>query len=67
MPLLGEKAHRPLTAFLLSLAATLPAKPTAIVLITAHWEEPVVTVTLDSNYAKTAVMTRSSSSQSSIP
>lgn len=44
MPLLGDANHRELTKFMQSLAADLP-RPTAIVVITAHWEEEVVSIT----------------------
>lgn len=44
MPLLGDANHRELTHFMQSLAAELP-RPTAIVVITAHWEEEVVSIT----------------------
>lgn len=38
MPLLGDPGHAPLISFLKGVKATLPAKPKAIVLATAHWE-----------------------------
>ena len=44
MPLLGDANHHELTHFMQSLAADLP-RPTAIVVITAHWEEEVVSIT----------------------
>jgi aromatic ring-opening dioxygenase catalytic subunit (LigB family) len=44
MPLLGDANHRELTRFMQSLAVDLP-RPTAIVVITAHWEEEVVSIT----------------------
>lgn len=44
MPLLGDVNHRELTHFMQSLAADLP-RPKAIVVITAHWEEEVVSIT----------------------
>lgn len=44
MPLLGDANHRELTQFMQSLAAKLP-QPKAIVVITAHWEEEVVSIT----------------------
>lgn len=44
MPLLGEPGHQELVDTLQQVAATLP-KPSAILLISAHWEEPVATVT----------------------
>lgn len=43
MPLLGEPNHRELTAFLKSVSANLP-RPKAIVVITAHWEESIATI-----------------------
>lgn len=43
MPLLGDINHRELTHFMQSLAADLP-RPTAIVVITAHWEEEQVSI-----------------------
>ncbi len=44
MPLLGDANHIELTDFMQSLAADLP-RPKAIVVITAHWEEEVVSIT----------------------
>lgn len=44
MPLLGDANHLELTRFMQSLAADLP-RPKAIVVITAHWEEEVVSIT----------------------
>ena len=44
MPLLGDANHRELTHFMQSLAADLP-RPQAIVVITAHWEDEVVSIT----------------------
>lgn len=44
MPLLGDANHRELTRFMQSLAADLP-RPTAILVVTAHWEEEVVSIT----------------------
>ncbi len=43
MPLLGEPNHRELTAFMQSVSADLP-HPKAILVITAHWEESVATI-----------------------
>lgn len=43
MPLLGEANHRELTAFMKSVSADLP-RPKAILVITAHWEENVATI-----------------------
>jgi len=44
MPLLGDANHLELSHFMQSLAADLP-HPKAIVVITAHWEEEVVSIT----------------------
>lgn len=44
MPLLGDVNHRELVGFMKTLAADLP-RPSAIVVITAHWEEEVVSIT----------------------
>lgn len=43
MPLLGDVNHRELTHFMQSLAADLP-RPQAIVVITAHWEEELLSI-----------------------
>lgn len=43
MPLLGDANHRELSHFLGGLAAELP-KPRALLVVTAHWEERVVSV-----------------------
>lgn len=43
MPVLGEPNHIELTRFLREVAETLP-KPRAILMISAHWEEDVATV-----------------------
>jgi len=43
MPLLGEANHRELTSLLQSVSADLP-RPKAILIITAHWEEGVATL-----------------------
>ncbi|MCL1090912.1 dioxygenase [Shewanella profunda] len=43
MPLLNDANHSELTAFLSSVTAPIPT-PKAIILITAHWEESVVTL-----------------------
>lgn len=43
MPLLNDVNHKELRAFLTSVTAPMPT-PKAIVLITAHWEESVVTL-----------------------
>lgn len=44
LPLLGDKAHQEMVSFLHEIPATL-SKPSAIVVISAHWEEQVVTIT----------------------
>lgn len=44
MPLLGDENHRELTHFMQSLAAGWP-RPAAMVVITAHWEEEVASIT----------------------
>lgn len=44
MPLLSDVNHRELTQFMRSVAADLP-RPKAIVVITAHWEEEVASIT----------------------
>ena len=43
MPLLGDENHRVLTEFMRSVSKEL-SRPKAIVVITAHWEEDIVTV-----------------------
>jgi len=43
MPLLGDESHRELTAFIQSVSANLP-RPKAILVITAHWEESLATI-----------------------
>lgn len=43
LPLLGEQNHRALTAFLQTLGAHLP-RPKALLMISAHWEEPIAYV-----------------------
>lgn len=43
MPLLGEPNHRDLTLFLQSIATTIP-RPTSILVVTAHWEEEIATI-----------------------
>lgn len=43
MPLLGDGNHRELIAFLQRLPSLLP-KPSAILVVTAHWEAPVASV-----------------------
>ena len=44
MPLLGDPGHRALTEHLAQLAGTI-RRPKAILIISAHWEESVATVT----------------------
>ena len=44
MPLLGDSNHRELVKFMQSLAADMP-RPSAILVVTAHWEEEVVSIT----------------------
>ncbi|MGZ8946989.1 MAG: DODA-type extradiol aromatic ring-opening family dioxygenase, partial [Methylococcaceae bacterium] len=44
LPLLGDKSHRDLIAFLQKIAPTL-GKPSTIVVISAHWEENKATIT----------------------
>lgn len=48
MPLLGDPGHREMVDRLTELAATL-RKPSAILLISAHWEEAVPTITSGAN------------------
>ena len=48
MPLLGEPSHEALVKFLRAVPNTF-AKPDAIVLISAHWEEQVATITSAAN------------------
>mmetsp|Transcript_23916 Transcript_23916/g.50155 ORF Transcript_23916/g.50155 Transcript_23916/m.50155 type:complete len:289 (-) Transcript_23916:305-1171(-) len=48
LPLLGRQPA--ISSFLSSYASTLPAIPRAIVLVTAHWERPVATVSTGSKY-----------------
>jgi aromatic ring-opening dioxygenase catalytic subunit (LigB family) len=43
MPLLGEENHHELTSFLQSVSTDLP-RPKAILVITAHWEEGIATI-----------------------
>lgn len=43
MPLLGDPGHQQLVDTLQQVATTLP-KPSAILLVSAHWEEPIATV-----------------------
>lgn len=48
LPLLDEAAHLNLNTFLRGFKETI-AKPDAIIVISAHWEEPVVSITAQSN------------------
>ncbi len=48
MPLLGDPGHLELTEYLTGLEAEI-GRPTAIVLVSAHWEEPAPTVTTNPN------------------
>lgn len=48
MPLLNDPSHEQLVAYLKSLADKLE-KPSAILLISAHWEEAVATITASAN------------------
>lgn len=48
LPLLGEPGHAAMNAFLRGFPTTL-AKPDAIVVISAHWEQPVVSITAGSS------------------
>ncbi|RMH15192.1 MAG: dioxygenase, partial [Gammaproteobacteria bacterium] len=44
LPLLNDPAHAGLVACLQQIARDLP-RPEAIVLFSAHWEEPIATIT----------------------
>ena len=44
LPLLGDPAHQQLTEFLKTIPAEL-VRPSAIVVISAHWEQPVASIT----------------------
>lgn len=48
LPLLGETSHRELVSFLKEIANTL-GRPSAILVISAHWEENLVTITSGEN------------------
>lgn len=50
LPLLGDPAHRELVSCLQGLAASMP-KPEAIVVVSAHWEASVPTITAGSRPA----------------
>ncbi|MEZ5259570.1 MAG: class III extradiol ring-cleavage dioxygenase [Ilumatobacteraceae bacterium] len=40
-----EETFRPMARFLAELDGTLPARPSAVLVVTAHWESPVVSIT----------------------
>jgi 4,5-DOPA dioxygenase extradiol len=44
LPLLNDPAHAAMNRFLRALPGTI-ARPAAIIVISAHWEEPVITIT----------------------
>jgi aromatic ring-opening dioxygenase catalytic subunit (LigB family) len=44
MPLMGDAAHAPLVDYLRGAAAGLPARPAAVLVVTAHWEARRTTV-----------------------
>lgn len=48
LPVLGDAGHKEMVANLRHLASTMP-KPSAILLVSAHWEEPRPTVTIGSH------------------
>ncbi len=48
LPLLSEEGYEHLNPFLREFSATIP-EPEAIVVISAHWEEPVVSITAHKN------------------
>lgn len=48
MPLLGDPGHREMVSCLKSIAATIPA-PKAIVVVSAHWETQISTITAGSS------------------
>ena len=48
MPLLGDEGHREMVDCLQGLAARIP-KPEAILLVSAHWEEPLSAITRAAN------------------
>jgi len=50
MPLLGDEGHHEMVENLIELAARIK-KPSAIIVISAHWEEEIVTVTSGANPA----------------
>lgn len=48
LPLLSEKGYENMNPFLRDFSATIP-EPEAIVVISAHWEEPVISITAHKN------------------
>ena len=50
MPLLGDPGHREMVSCLQGIAASIP-KPDAILVISAHWEEPLPVITSGSKPA----------------
>jgi aromatic ring-opening dioxygenase catalytic subunit (LigB family) len=44
LPMFDRAEIAPLADYLRSIPAALPIKPTALLVISAHWEEPVPTV-----------------------
>lgn len=48
LPLLGDEHHRDMVACLLDIAADIP-RPDAIVVVSAHWEEHIPTITAAKN------------------
>jgi len=50
LPLLGDPGHAAITRFLQDWPASI-AKPDAIIVISAHWEEPVVSITASASPA----------------
>ncbi len=48
LPLLSEKGYERMNPFLREFPSTIP-KPEAIVVISAHWEEPVISITAHKN------------------
>lgn len=50
MPLLGDPGHREMVSCLQGIAASIP-RPDAILVVSAHWEESVPTITAHSNPA----------------
>ena len=48
LPVLGDPGHREMVAHLKDIAASI-RKPSAIIVVSAHWEEPVATITAHQN------------------